>query len=219
MVWKEAGTPAPNIRDAWLSDLFGPGWGGSPSEFGVAPSNPDICYGTDSGRTMRTIDGGKTWTGIYSKRQPDGNYATSGLDVTTSYGVHFDPFDLKRMFISYTDIGLFRSENGGKSWPGATQGVPRQWRNTTYWITFDPEIRGRVWGAMAVAQTCRVQDVARDADCEISGRGVPKRRWRQVLDPVQQRDAGDGNHPHPGRSEEPEGRSSAVRHRMRDGCV
>ena len=74
-----------------------------------------------------------------------------GLDVTTAYGVHFDPFDPKRMFISYTDIGLFRSENAGASWFSAGQGVPPRWRNTTYWIAFDPEVRGRVWGAMAGA--------------------------------------------------------------------
>jgi len=149
LVWKESEKPAPNVLDAWLSERFGPGWGGSPGDMSVAPSSPDICYGTDSGRTMRTTDGGRTWVGIYSKRQPDGSYTTTGLDVTTAYGVHFDPFDPKRMFISYTDIALFRSENAGRSWISASHGVPIRWRNTTYWIAFDPEVRGRVWGAMA----------------------------------------------------------------------
>ncbi len=78
LVWKEYAKPAPNILDAWLSELSGPGWGGSPGDMSVAPSNPDICYGTDSGRTMRTTDGGKTWAGVYSKRQPDGSYASTG---------------------------------------------------------------------------------------------------------------------------------------------
>ena len=53
------------------------------------------------------------------------------------------------MFIAYTDIGLFRSEDGGQSWTSATQGVPRRWTNTTYWITFDPAVKGRVWGVMS----------------------------------------------------------------------
>src|SRR5208337_3999967 len=52
-------------------------------------------------------------------------------------------------FIAYTDIGLFRSEDGGGSWTSLTEGVPREWTNTTYWITFDPEVRGRVWGVMS----------------------------------------------------------------------
>jgi photosystem II stability/assembly factor-like uncharacterized protein len=65
--------------------------------------------------------------------------------VTTNYGVHFDPFDSKRMFITYTDIGAFRSEDGGGSWVSSTEGVPRPWVNTTYWMVFDPAVRGRVW--------------------------------------------------------------------------
>jgi photosystem II stability/assembly factor-like uncharacterized protein len=152
LVWKESSTPAANVRDAWLGERFGPRWGGSPGQLGVAPSDPDICYGTDSGRTMRTTDGGATWAGIYSRRSLDGKaWASTGLDVTTAYGVHFDPFDPRHMFISYTDIGLFASEDAGKTWFSATTGVPRRWTNTTYWIAFDPEVRGRAWGAMAGA--------------------------------------------------------------------
>jgi photosystem II stability/assembly factor-like uncharacterized protein len=151
LVWNEAGERAPNVLDSWLSERFGPNWGGSPFNLSVAPGNPDICYGTDSGRTMRTTDGGKTWKGIYSNRQTDGSYATTGLDVTTCYGVHFDPHDRNRMFISYTDINLFRSDNGGKSWKSSSHGVPPRWLNTSYWMVFDPEVKGRIWSAMAGA--------------------------------------------------------------------
>jgi photosystem II stability/assembly factor-like uncharacterized protein len=148
-VWNEGDTPAPNVHDAWITERFGTGWGEPGVSLGVAPSDPNICYRTDYGRTMRTTDGGRTWNASYSKRMPDGTYTTTGLDVTTNYGVFFDPFDAKRMFIAYTDIGFFRSENGGQSWTSATMGVPRRWLNTTYWITFDPEVRGRVWGVMS----------------------------------------------------------------------
>jgi photosystem II stability/assembly factor-like uncharacterized protein len=149
LVWKEAESVAANVHDAWISQRFGTGWGAPGISLGVSPSNPDICYQTDDGRTMRTMDGGKTWDAVYSRRMPDGTYTTTGLDVTTNYGVFFDPFDAARLFIAYTDIGLFRSENGGQSWTSATLGVPRRWVNTTYWIAFDPEVKGRVWGAMS----------------------------------------------------------------------
>jgi photosystem II stability/assembly factor-like uncharacterized protein len=79
----------------------------------------------------------------------DHTWTSTGLDVTTNYGVFFDPFDPRRMFIAYTDIGLFASDNGGQSWMSATRGVPARWVNTTYWIAFDPEVKGRVWGAMS----------------------------------------------------------------------
>lgn len=148
-VWKEAETPAPNVHDAWITERLGPDWGEPGISLGVAPTDPNICYRTDDGRTMRTSDGGATWDAMYSRRMPDHTYATTGLDVTTNYGVFFDPFDAQRMFIAYTDIGLFRSENGGQSWTSATMGVPRRWLNTTYWITFDPDVKGRLWGVMS----------------------------------------------------------------------
>jgi photosystem II stability/assembly factor-like uncharacterized protein len=81
---------------------------------------------------------------------PDGGWTTTGLDVTTSYGVHFDPFEPQHLFIGYTDIGLFTSDNGGASWYSATRrGVPQSWVNTTYWMEFDPNVRGRMWAVMS----------------------------------------------------------------------
>jgi photosystem II stability/assembly factor-like uncharacterized protein len=82
---------------------------------------------------------------VYSRKTPAGTWTSIGLDVTTNYGVHFDPFDEKRQFITYTDIGLFRSEDAGQSWQSSTAGVPQEWTNTTYWVAFDPKVRGRMW--------------------------------------------------------------------------
>ena len=98
----------------------------------------------------------------YSYPTPDGNWTTSGIDVTTCYGVHFDPFDARRMFISYTDIGLWASDTAGASWYSATRsGVPRQWVNTTYWMEFDPDgARPHVGGDERHARSAAAQDVA-----------------------------------------------------------
>lgn len=147
LVWKENEEAAPNIHDAWVTPRFGPGWGENPLMLGVASQNPNLCYGTDFGRTMRTTDGGMNWKAAYSREVSQGSWATTGLDVTTNYGVHFDPFDANRQFITYTDIGLFRTEDGGRSWTSSTNGVPREWWNTTYWVAFDPEVKGRMWSA------------------------------------------------------------------------
>ena len=145
LLWKEGETPASNLHDAWITQRFGTGWGENPLMLGAAAQDPNLCYGTDFGRTMQTTDGGKTWNAVYSRKVEGGEWTSTGLDVTTNYGVHFDPFNRKRQFIDYTDIGLFRSEDGGHSWISSTQGVPREWVNTTYWVEFDPKTPGLMW--------------------------------------------------------------------------
>ncbi|RPJ83835.1 MAG: hypothetical protein EHM18_13040, partial [Acidobacteria bacterium] len=137
----------PNVPPdpAWFYSLYSGIWEDSALTMGVDPNNPEVCWATDYGDTVRTTDGGQTWVPRAFKTLGNGLVTTRGLDVTTCYGLHFDPFDLRRMFISYTDIGAFKSEDGGKSWGIATTGIPRDWRNTTYWIEFDPKVKGRAW--------------------------------------------------------------------------
>jgi photosystem II stability/assembly factor-like uncharacterized protein len=149
LVRKESSQPAGNIHEAWMSPYFGPGNPDSPLDMAVSVSDSNLVYSTDYGRVLRTTDGGKNWQAVYSTRREDGTFAGRGLENTTNYGVHFDPFDAKRMFISYTDIGPFRSENGGESWIPAKDGIPAKWRNTAYWMVFDPAVRGRMWAAMS----------------------------------------------------------------------
>ena len=145
LVWKESSEAAKNVHDDWITERMGVTWGENPLNITVADQDPNLSYATDLGRTMRTMDGGATWSGMYSRKVNDSGWRTVGLDVTTSYGVHFDPFDPKRVFITYTDIGLFRSEDGGTSWTRSVTGVPEHWTNTTYWIVFDPKVKGRMW--------------------------------------------------------------------------
>ena len=154
-VWKAGGgsgqygvqdaQDASNLSDAWVKKEFG-------GEFiqlidvGVAPHNGDHAIVTDWYRSMKTTDGGKNWNAIYSSLQGE-SYKSSGLDVTTTYGVHFDPFDKNHIAVSYTDIGYHHSFDGGRTWNRSVKGVPAEWVNTCYWLEFDPEIKGRVWSA------------------------------------------------------------------------
>lgn len=138
------GVGVANLKDAWSEKAFG-GEYIRLMDVGVYPKNGDIAIVTDWYRTMKTSDGGKTWNEIYSEAQPDGTYISRGLDVTTAYSVHFDPFDSNHIAISYTDIGYHHSFNGGKSWVRSTEGVPVEWINTCYDLVFDPNVRNKVW--------------------------------------------------------------------------
>ena len=140
------GAGVANLEDAWSEAAFG-GEYIRLLDAGVYPKDGSVAVVTDWYRTMKTTDGGKTWKEVYSKSQPDGSYVSRGMDVTTNYGVHFDPFDSSHIAISYTDIGYHHSFNGGKSWFRSVDGVPIEWVNTCYWVAFDPNVKGKVWSA------------------------------------------------------------------------
>jgi len=70
LVWKEDKTASPNIHDAWISKQIGVEWGENPLELGVAEQDPDVCYGTDFGRTMIT----DRWWGNLEWCLLDGNW-------------------------------------------------------------------------------------------------------------------------------------------------
>ena len=153
IVHQESNKPSPAMSGSWLEEravMPGPDiWFDAPYDLAVSPRNADVVYVTDLFRTYRTLDGGSTWTQVHSKPLGPKQWTTRGLDVTTAYGVHVDPHDPSRIFISYTDIGLFRSEDGGRSWMVSSQGMPQDWRNTTYWVAFDPDKSGVMWGAFS----------------------------------------------------------------------
>jgi photosystem II stability/assembly factor-like uncharacterized protein len=153
IVFQESSQPASNLKATWLeqrASQFGEDiWFDSPVSLGVSPTDPDVVYATDLFRTYRSLDGGAQWEEVNSTHVAADRWVSRGLDVTTDYGVQFDPFDAQHIFIDYTDIGLFQSRDGGKSWISSSAGVPEAWRNTTYWLAFDPAVKGLLWGAFS----------------------------------------------------------------------
>jgi len=140
------GIGAANLQDAWAEKAFG-GEYIRLMDIGVSPHDGQTAVVTDWYRSMKTTDGGETWREVYSLAQPGGSFTSRGLDVTTAYGVHSDPFDTAHIAISYTDIGYHHSFDGGRSWVRAVEGIPAAWQNTCYWVAFDPAAKNKLWSA------------------------------------------------------------------------
>jgi len=146
----------------------GIGWGFSNKNdipplngFGVSKADGLQCYQTTDGTTYSTHDGGMVWKNNNSIPMgyidvgsgPTMTYTTNGGNVTTTYGIHYDPFDPLHIISTITDVGMHMSFDGGQSWisyiANSNHGVPSGWRNTSYWAEFDPDVEGLVWSVWA----------------------------------------------------------------------
>jgi len=137
-----------NYNPGWIEYEYSIGWGAYPWGFQVSKTNPDYAYISNMGSFYGTKDGGKNWNPLYSVvSHKDGRLYThtTGLDITSVHQLAIDPFDPKHLILCDTDIGQFKSVDGGKDWTHSVEGIPRNWVNTNYWTIFDPAVRGRMW--------------------------------------------------------------------------
>ncbi len=143
---------APNIVTASTGQCYK----GGDAPFGMA-----ICN-SDPQRVMLvrshlqvTHNGGKTWFNgdTYpapgETPGPGSRWICNGLVVTTTWNYYLDPFEPNRHYIAYTDIGMARSLDAGKSWIWWDKKSWAPWRNTCYEMAFDPDVPGKIWGAFS----------------------------------------------------------------------
>ncbi len=216
VVHAESDRPSANLDASWIEPRAAEDghsvWFDSPYDLAVAPNDPDVAYATDLFRTYRTMDGGRTWAQVNSERRGEDRWTTRGLDVTTTYGIQFDPHDPKRVFIPYTDIGLFRSEDGGETWTGSSTGDPDALAQHDVLARLRPRGEGpRLGRLQRDPRPAAAEDVAAHRP-----RALPRRRRRldgrrAATGPSRTGHGGVGDHPRPARPEEPEGQPHALR--------
>ena len=140
-----------NVEVAWVQKYLFWSYYICPLGLGIDPNNPDVVMATMVGDFYRSENGGKSWYPIMNKPMgvlpgdPMERFKSTGMEVTTTYDVVFDPNDPNRRYLCYTDIGFGRSVDKGETWIPSTKGSP--WVNTFYQIAFDPFVKGRVYAA------------------------------------------------------------------------
>ena len=122
-----------------------------------------------------------------------------------------DPFDKNRRYIAQTDIGFSRSVDGGERWIWGGPALPKGVDNTTYQIVFDPEIKGKIFGAFGNARHPQLQhDLRRSLAAAARGWGSGRepRPRRHVEEALADEAAGHVDRAGP---QEPQGQSDALR--------
>ena len=140
-----------NVERAWVQTQLGWGYAISPLGLGVDAGNPNVVLVSTQGDFYRSTDGGKKWYQVMvkplgPKKGETGDWQkTIGLEVTSVWGYVFDPIDVNRRYICYTDIGFARTVDKGDTYSWSARGCP--WSNTFYEIAFDPAVKGRIYAA------------------------------------------------------------------------
>ncbi len=145
-----------NVAPDWETASCGQCFKGGETPFGAAicNSNPDRVILVRNEPHV-THDGGASWFGGHTypapgqKPAPRSAWVCNGLVVTTTWHFYADPFDPNRQYICYTDIGMARSTDAGRTWLWWDPKSWSPWRNTCYEMAFDPELPGKIWGAFS----------------------------------------------------------------------
>ncbi len=145
-----------NVAPNYVTVSAGQSLKGGDTPFGAAVCNSDpnrlILVWSQS---YITHDGGDSWfngdtyVAPGHEAEPGCAWACTGLVVTTTWHYYIDPFEANRHYIAYTDIGMARSLDAGKTWIWWDRNTWAPWRNTCYEIAFDPDVPGRMWGAFS----------------------------------------------------------------------
>jgi photosystem II stability/assembly factor-like uncharacterized protein len=90
-----------------------------------SPTDPDTVYaGVEDAALFRSGDGGQTWQELPALRGHDsGPSWQPGAGGLCLHSIVLDPDDPERMFVAISAAGVFRTDDGGKTWRAANRGL------------------------------------------------------------------------------------------------
>ncbi len=147
-----------NMDYGWISQ-----WGPAVECMAISPAKGDrVVFGT-SGHVFLTDSAGDTWQQRYCQIEGD-RFRGTGLEVTCFNEVVTDPGDPGRLYFCYYDIGLLVSDDYGRSFRKAGQGMRHA--GNCFTVVVDPVDPERLWAGTGQwgsnqGDVCRSEDRGR----------------------------------------------------------
>ena len=159
--WRATFFPDPrflvcNVEPDYVTQADGQFYQGPAFGAAIAANNPDHVIQVNE-KVHITVDGGKTWKcgdpAPATGRQVQAGVPCNGLVLTSTWNYYIDPFEHNRHYIAYTDLGMARSLDAGRTWMWWDRKGRAPWQNTCYEMAFDPEVRGKIWAPFPTSMT------------------------------------------------------------------
>jgi photosystem II stability/assembly factor-like uncharacterized protein len=147
-----------NMDYGWIRE-----WGPAVECVAISPVKPDrVVFGT-SGHVFLTDSAGTTWQQRYCRFEGD-RFRGNGLEVTCFNNIVSDPKDPGRLYFCYFDIGLLVSDDYGRTFEKAVQGMKHA--GNCFTVVMDPDDTKRLWAGTGEwgsnqGDVCRSEDRGR----------------------------------------------------------
>ncbi|MHB8256165.1 MAG: sialidase family protein [Acidiferrobacterales bacterium] len=87
-------------------------------------TDPDTVYaGTEDAAIFKTSNGGKTWKELSALRSAKGHLWQPGAGGMATHTIIVDPRNADRMFVAISAAGVFRTDDGGRTWMPTNRGL------------------------------------------------------------------------------------------------
>ena len=138
----------------WIAE-----WGPSVESLAISPARPErLVFGT-AGHVFASDDGGTSWQQRYCHVEND-HVRGNGLEVTCFNRIVADPKSAGRFYFCYFDIGLLISDDNGRTFRQAVQGMKH--KGNCFTVIVDPD-DGTLWAGTGAWGT-NEGDVCRSLD-------------------------------------------------------